>query len=355
MRGISVYLDKEIETQFDYIEQMHKNGFTSIFTSLHIPEDNAATLAARLKDLGEIAKRLHMRLIADVSADAWKKIGISWSHAEEINSLGVTGLRLDYGLDEAAMIELSKKMHIALNASTISLTTLQNMKQKGLNMSQVEAWHNFYPRPETGLGLQNFREQNRQLKEEGLTIVAFIPGDAVLRGPLYNKLPTLERHRNQSPFAAFMDLKNLAQVDHVLIGDHRIGATSLAQFQAYDQGVIQLRAIADPEADPAVWKQIGQMHTNRPDAARDCVRSVESRQEAWINPALLSASNCSKRSLGTITVDNNHYGRYQGEVQITKKDLPADEKVNVLGRVIPEDRPLLEWIRGSQPFRIDWI
>src|SRR5699024_12450527 len=95
---------------------------------------------------------------------------------------------------------LSKKMKIAINASTIPFDSLKRMKKNGLVVESVEAWHNFYPRPETGLGLTHFIEQNKKLKAEGITVMAFIPGDESLRGPLFMKLPTLEKHRHESPF-----------------------------------------------------------------------------------------------------------------------------------------------------------
>lgn len=47
--------------------------------------------------------------------------------------------------------------------------------------------------------------------------------------------------------------------------------------------------------------------------------------------------------------------RYQGEIQIALADLPADERVNVLGKVIDDDLPLLPWIKGNQKFRIKWV
>ena len=40
-------------------------------------------------------------------------------------------------------------------------------------------------------------------------------------------------------------------------------------------------------------------------------------------------------------MDNDGYGRYRGEVQITLCDLPADERVNVVGQVVEEDCLLL--------------
>ncbi|MFY9857009.1 MAG: DUF871 domain-containing protein [Exiguobacterium chiriqhucha] len=55
-----------------------------------------------------------------------------------------------------------------------------------------------------------------------------------------------------------------------------------------------------------------------------------------------------------MTVDNAKYGRYAGELQITKCDLLADERVNVLGRVIEADRPLIQSIGPGTKFRIEW-
>ena len=36
---------------------------------------------------------------------------------------------------------------------------------------------------------------------------------------------------------------------------------------------------------------------------------------------------------GSITLDNDGYGRYSGEVQLVRSDLPADSRVNVVGQV----------------------
>ena len=43
------------------------------------------------------------------------------------------------------------------------------------------------------------------------------------------------------------------------------------------------------------------------------------------------------RKKGSITIDNELYGRYAGEMQIATHDLPVDEKVNVVGMVVEED------------------
>jgi uncharacterized protein len=62
--------------------------------------------------------------------------------------------------------------------------------------------------------------------------------------------------------------------------------------------------------------------------------------------------NTVARPKGTITMDNDLYGRYRGEVQITLNDLPADERVNVIGKVIPEDILLLSFIKPGQGIKL---
>ncbi|MBW8351485.1 DUF871 family protein [Bacillus sp. IITD106] len=355
MLGVSVYLGYEkISKQGLYLRKMKEHGFKSIFTSLHIPEDNPSEYKEQLSMLGSIAKELDMELMADISPLSIKMLGLDWNNEKELLNWGLSGLRTDYGIDENTIVALSHQMKIALNASTITNESLNRMKNKGLNINQVEAWHNFYPRPETGLGWEDFIERNKWLKEKGLIVMAFIPGDETLRGPLFAKLPTLESHREYSPFAAYLELKNKGYVDKILIGDVQISDIALEQFEAYRQGEILLRCKACKETNIKFIKKLPTLHTNRADHARDCIRSVESRQYASIGKCSILPSNCVQRPIGSITIDNEKYRRYQGELQITLNNLRADEKVNVLGRVVSDDRRLLPFIKGNQKFRLKW-
>jgi len=355
MLGISVYLSEDINQQASYIKKMNNNGFKSIFTSLHIPEDDHTNYKHQLKELGQLAKKLDMELMADISPNSLKVLGFDWGNAEGLVHWGVSGVRVDYGVDEQTIINLSNKMKIAINASTLSIESLKRMKQNGLNTESVEAWHNFYPRPETGLGLSDFIKQNKSFAAEGITVMAFIPGDDVLRGPLHMKLPTLEKHRFQPPFVSYLEMIKDAYVDKVFIGDPNISSETLSQFDHYQKGVIHLRAVSDKNTNESLRHNVAGTHTNRADYARDCIRSIESRHYASIGENSLQPQNCVTRYIGSITVDNVNYLRYQGEIQVTVNDLPADDKVNVVGRVIEKDRPLLQWIKSSQKFNIEWV
>ena len=63
----------------------------------------------------------------------------------------------------------------------------------------------------------------------------------------------------------------------------------------------------------------------------------------------MEPQNCAARRRGTITVDNRLYGRYSGELMLLREELPADERVNVIGTV-PENAHLLidRIARGAQ-------
>ena len=355
MLGISVYLGNDlIDDMESYVVKMKKVGFTSVFTSLHIPEDNPLLYTERLQRLAKAARENKMELMADISPKSLGHLGFTWENAEGLLDWGLTGLRLDYGISETAMIRLSKKMKIALNASTLTKEALTRLKVGGLRTESVEAWHNFYPRPETGLDREDFIEVNAWLKQEGLTVMAFIPGDGELRGPLFKRLPTLEDHRDSSPFEAYLDLSTHSSVEKVLVGDLSLSEDSMKQFASYQEGIISLRANRSTD-DVLLLETLETVQTNRLDAARDCVRSMESREYGLIGTRPVPSFNTIERPIGVITVDNEKYGRYQGEIQITKKDLAADERVNVLGRVIECDRFLLRYIKGGTKFQIQWV
>lgn len=348
MLGVSVFLGQQEEkTQFDYLSKMKMAGFSIIFTSLHIPEDNQDTYHTHLKKLGNQAMLLGMDLLADISPQSLLKLGLTFENAHLLKEWGVTGLRVDYGISDDIIVSLSKTLKIALNASTLTEELIQNLINQGLEMKNVEAWHNYYPRKETGLGRDAFIEKNKRLQKIGLKVMAFIPGDHDLRGPIYASLPTLEDHRNISPFIAALEMKK-CYVDITLIGDKSIKEETLHQFIDYSKGSIPIRCSVD-DSSIHLKERILQKHKNRMDSARDVIRSETSRMYAT-KGKIIEPVNTVHRGVGSITIDNKHYGRYSGELQITLRDLEVDSRVNVVGQVNKQDLPLLNYIGAGQEF-----
>ncbi|HDR7793133.1 TPA: DUF871 domain-containing protein [Bacillus luti] len=349
MLGVSIYLSKErVKKQEEWLKVAKKNGFSSIFTSLHIPEDDPGTYKELIQILGKQSLENEMELMVDVSPKSLQHLGMTYENVEELVQWGITGLRMDYGIAPKEIACVSHKMKVALNASTITKSFWKELLAENIRVENVEAWHNFYPRPETGLAKSFLQKQNHYLHECGIKTMAFIPGDGEKRGPLYEGLPTLEKHRNMRPLEAYLELVQDCYVDKVLIGDISASLESVAEIAHASRGIIPLRYqsfITDKE----VVKMIEQVHTNRLDPARDVIRSVESRER---NKVILHPMNTIARKKGSITIDNELYGRYAGEMQIVIDDLPKDEKVNVVGMVMEEDVSLLSYMDAGRKFQL---
>lgn len=349
MLGFSVFLGEDLtpDTQA-YIKNMKDQGFTGMFTSLHIPEDDATKYATRLTDLGKLAKELELNLMVDISTKALNSIGLDvQTDLLEIKKMGITGLRMDYGIPMETIATISNELTVGLNASTLTENDVERLKKHHANFEQMELWHNYYPRPETGLAREHFIKKNNWLHDLGFSVVAFIPGDEQLRGPLFKHLPTLEEHRTAHPLAAAIDLLDECQVDAVYVGDPCLSHDTRQQFLSYfTQTTMSLMVTETIETHAQLF--IG-THTNRIDDARDVIRSQEAR---FKEIPLIEPENTTTRSLGSVTLDNTNYARYMGELQLCKTSLPADPKVNVVATIIPEHRDLINYIKPGQHFTL---
>ncbi|MBS4971530.1 MAG: DUF871 domain-containing protein [Lacticaseibacillus rhamnosus] len=344
MIGFSCYLnDSATEQQAAYLKQMQQAGFTGVFTSLQLSEAKPEIIRQRLDQLVANCHQLGLTIMADVSAASLQRLGIALHDGKAIQALGLDGLRIDDGIDMTTVAALSHTMAIALNASTLSACMIDQLANAKANLRHIEAWHNFYPRPETGLDPAWFAQKNKWLHALGFKTMAFISGDAQQRGPLFAGLPTLEAHHGLLPLAAYLELRQLA-IDHVYVGDPQLSPRSIAAFQAYvhDQVLLIQVQTDDERLLHLTWH-------SRPDIAQKVVRLAEARLEHIF--ATPQPAQTDPRPRGSITLDNSAYGCYAGELQLTRCDLPADPRVNVIGKIEPSNLPLLDQIGPHQAIR----
>jgi len=133
MKGLSIYLSEPITDETsEWLQRMSAVGFTSLFTSLHIPEDDSSLYVERLQALGRLARELGFELVADIAPASLATLGKTWETAATLTDWGVTGLRLDYGISPQQIATLSNQMMVALNASTLTADELTEMKAQGL-------------------------------------------------------------------------------------------------------------------------------------------------------------------------------------------------------------------------------
>lgn len=98
--------------------------------------------------------------MVDISGEALKRAGFSLEDLTPLKAIGVTGLRMDYHISNQQIADWSHQLKISLNASTITPNDIDELKEAAADFSQIEAWHNYYPRLETGLDKEWYQEKS---------------------------------------------------------------------------------------------------------------------------------------------------------------------------------------------------
>ena len=349
MFGISTYLNENIEDVNKYFERLSKFNINTVFTSMHINEEDSDTVLSMMESISRIAKNKKIDLMIDISSNTLSKFNMTLDEMiEYYHNLGVNTLRVDFGITINDIKKLSENFNIVLNASTIDDDYCNELIKFGINLEGLTVCHNFYPRPDTGLGENLFRNKNKYFKEKGFKIQAFIPGDKVLRGPIYEGLPTLEKHRKSNLLCAYIELVKEFDVDEIIVGDTEISDYYANAINEYiNSNRINLR-LKEYNLDPISKKVFWNIHKNRKDYSERVIRVSETRLAIKEKIPRLNTVN---RPKGTVTIDNENYKRYNGELQIALIDLDSDDRVNVLGYIEDEDICLLKYITEEIEFR----
>ena len=303
-----------------------------VFLSLHISEEFDETFCARAEEACHALAEMGYRIIADVSTKTVAQFGCR-DLTELAKKLQLWALRIDYGFSRQEIEAMAEKMPIVLNASTTTQEDARAIATKG---RCVMAMHNFYPRPETGLDADYLRETTELLQKAGLKVLAFIPGDTQKRGPVFEGLPTLESHRTVLPSAAFADLALNFGLDDIFVGDPGISQKETDRIARFcREGILSI-----PCEIHENWQHLyDQVFTCRIDSPERLIRFQESRVYSC-QGQVTEPHNCTARRRGSLTIDNLRYGRYSGEIMLIRSDLPADDRVNVIGQV-PDNALLL--------------
>lgn len=345
--GISIYagLDYSSEENLALIEHAADMGFKRLFTSVQIPE--AADTDTFLDDLTDIlttAVTNGLEIILDVNAENFSQYDID----------GIT-LRLDDGFTVEDVAEISRERKIQLNASTVTEDFLNKLVELEANFDNIAALHNFYPHPWTGLETYYFDNQNQILHNFGVKIGAFVPSkDGKRRLPLREGLTTLEDCRNFSTDLAARFLVAL-DVDFVIIGDGQPTEEELkAVATLKDDELVFLAQLISNDLTTA--EILSRQFTRRPDVAKCVIRAVEGRQYLREIGGTIPPEDLSiERSFGDVTIDNENFGRYAGEVQIVQDVLPADGRVNLAAHIRDEEIFLTGYLKPSRKFSFKFV
>jgi hypothetical protein len=352
-KGISVFsgMNYSLEQNLEYMNKAKQCGFESVFTSLHIPEADYEMAIEEFKTMVDSAKKDDMQVIADISPRTFRYLDASMGDFKVLKELGLYGIRVDFGFSPQEIAQFTKnpyEMKIEINASTVTKRFLKEFEDCSPDYSNFQACHNYYPRLNTGISLETYLYKNALLKKYKIEISTFIPSLVNRRGPVFEGLPSLEKHRFMEPQVAAKHLFATG-TDNVIFGDSIPSDNEIESVGRLNEDVMELRMISF--ATSSLEKDIifECVHENRPDCAEDVVRSTSSR-ENLPSGVTIQPHNNIERNMGNITIDNINYLRYCGELQICKKSLPADKRVNVVGSVLDEEVFLIDYIGEETRF-----
>lgn len=349
--GIAVYLGlgTSAAANLQLLQNAADAGIKRVFTSLHIPETDTAVLTKQLQAVLDLCRTKQLELIADISPASLELTGLSAFDTTELMRLGFSRLRLDYGYSIEEIVQLSCTTRIQFNASTLNVAYLNQLLAAGLNLDNTEAMFNYYPRPHTGMSYSDVYWQNQLLQQYSIKTAAFIPCEHGRREPLCAGLPTIEAQRNMPVAQAAKQLLALG-IDSVFIADcqpTQQELQDLASATVPNPLVLRMQA-NNMTADIA--QLLGHTFTCRSDDSAEIVRTNESR--GLCKNISIPPNNTAAPKLGDVLIDNDGYGRYKGELQIAKVELPADKRTNIIGKIIEEDRCLIPCLVPGSKFRL---
>lgn len=322
----------------DYIKKASNYGFKKVFSSLHIPEYSLEEQIDFVSRLAEITYAQGMELVTDVRGSVLREIYSNEAKREAMEKIHIDAYRIDFELEED-ILAIAKKMgakQIYINTSTIDKDKLAKYSKLAKKYElALKSCHNFYPRPETALGEDFFHKQNSIFAEKNVTVAAFLPSKYKTRGPINEGLPTVESHRNMPFEKAAFQMFSWNDIDEILIGDMMASPDELSLLSTLNSETLTLRI--DLYEECYRERLTGESHGIRYDSGAFQIRLEGFRGMASYAEAIIEEKNATFRKAGSITIDNQLYGRYQGEVQIVTRDLCDDPRVNVIGRVILED------------------
>ena len=313
-----------------------------VFISLHREEEMTDGWRENMIRFCESLYQRNCSVLADISKRTLAAMQAA-SVKELCSLLHLTMVRIDYGFTVSEIREIAGDVPVVLNASTVTEQEMQELCGCG----ELLAMHNFYPRPETGLDAEYLKERTELLHRYGFKVLAFIAGTGAKRGPLKEGLPTLEAHRYMPPLYAYADLVLNYGIDQVYVGDPELDERELKRIERFiNDGVLELPVSLNHGYEDLY----GRVLTNRIDSPKGLIRAAESREYSVSSGRHVRPENTAERSRGTITMDNENYLRYEGEVMIMRQDYPKDERVNVIGTVRNEYIPVTDLIRRGSKF-----
>lgn len=356
MIGISVYPYKEkLSETLEYVEYAGSIGVKKIFTNL-LGLEEPEKYIDDIRAICEAAKVYDMEVTLDVAPYLFERLNIEKNNAQFFLDMGIKSLRLDSafdGFDEAMMTYLNQGLNIEMNMSYDN-PHLETVMSYVPRKNAITACHNFYPQRYTGLSLEHFITCSNRVSRLGIRTAAFVNSNEADHGPhvFTDGLCTLEMHRDLDIVTQAKHLMVLGTIDDIIVANAYASKEELDALVALDPDFIEFRVHSDEPLSELEHEIVyNKLHFNRGDTNDYLVRSTFVKLDY---KTISIPKNITKDSYnrGDLSVGNDSFGQYKGEVNIVKKPVKdLDSHRNYLGSIIEEERFLIDYIKPWSKIR----
>jgi uncharacterized protein len=353
--GVSIYPEKSTPEQDKrYLTIAKENGFSRVFTCLLSAEKSKDEIAKKFKDIISYGKELDMEVVLDVAPAIFDTLGISYDDLSFFAELGADGVRLDVAFDGKTEAKLSYNpynLKIELNMSN-DIDYVNNILSHQPNRHTIIGCHNFYPQRYTGLAYDYFVSCSKRFKKLGIRTAAFVSSSEGNLGPwsINDGLSTLEEHRSLPIHIQAKHLWATGLIDDVIIGNAYASDEEIIKLGKLNRYVVELEIELEDGISSSEEKIIfNEEHVRRGDITEYLVRSTEVRKTYANHPIV--PLGAKKQLVGDVAIGNDTFGKYKAELQIVLKEMPEDDRKNVVAKIVPENLFLLNYIKPWTTFK----
>lgn len=371
--GVTIYPTKDFDltSNKEYIDLASMHGITRVFATTFClePEELKTPLyIEKFKILANYIKEKQMSLQIDLFPEVFDAFGATPENVDPLFDIGVNELRIDAGFTMHQIAKMSKNKRcskIVINASEAYREVRPNVFRPvdiekyleadikefldaGGDITKLEASHNMYPHCDSGISFENAILKRAVFKKFNIKVTAFIPAQTY-QCTLFNmncSSPTIEDQRHLMSFEAAREIFFLDIADAVFIADGYVSKEELQYLEVtkeYENTVqlrIKIKGNLSKEARKLVFDTL---HFNR-GASQYLIRSTENRG------VLIPKDTIEEREKYSVYIDNETCQRYCGELSITLKAFPKDERFNLVGVIHPNDQRIVDNFKTGQDF-----
>lgn len=206
-------------------------------------------------------------------------------------------------------------------------------------------WHNYYPRPETGLTTEYYAEQNELFVGRGLDLFAFVPGETSFRAPLGLGLPTLEHQRHRNAYRNAAELLDLHRDTQLVCAEGTLQAEHLDWILRLERDCEITLPLSDLDGScddllAGTWRL-------RAEQTGVSQRLESSRGDRRPGRGV----NGDSRTFASLQADLPALGRYAGELHLMTADLPLTPTQVRVGAVAEPYAGIVRLLQGRDTVR----